>query len=162
MIGKTTIEKNREKRELTVERIVALPRKLAWEGWTKPVHVARWWGPKQWTATIYEMDVRPGGIWRYSLSPEGGKEDAFGIAEYREVSQPSRLEYMDMFADHRWNVVEGSDMLTAVTFEEVTGGTKLSIVTRFATVDKLEEAEAIGMIEGYSDALERLETAFMN
>ena len=62
--SKTRIHKNRDTRELIVERVVALPPKLAWEGWTKPEHIVRWWGPKLWTSTVYEMDVRPGGVWR--------------------------------------------------------------------------------------------------
>lgn len=36
MKRKTTIRKNRGRRELTVERIVAMPAQLAWEGWTEP------------------------------------------------------------------------------------------------------------------------------
>ncbi|SHE10748.1 Uncharacterized hydrolase SAV2581 [Chlamydia abortus] len=154
----TRIYRDRERRELTVERIVAMSPKLAWEGWTEPQHVARWWGPRSWTSTIYEMDVRPGGVWRYSLkSDDGTGEEAFCRAVYQEVCEPSKLVYIDSFADRDWNVVENSEMLTTVHFEKAAGGTKLRIVTRFASVHDLENAEAMGMIEGFTDAFDRLE-----
>jgi uncharacterized protein YndB with AHSA1/START domain/pimeloyl-ACP methyl ester carboxylesterase len=154
----TRIKRDRERRELTVERIVAMSPRLAWEGWTQPQHVARWWGPRHWTSTIYEMDVRPGGVWRYSLKADDGTgEEAFGRAVYQEVHEPTTLVYIDSFADKDWNIVENSDMLTTIRFEEAAAGTKLSIVTRFASVQELENAEAMGMIEGFTDAFDRLE-----
>jgi uncharacterized protein YndB with AHSA1/START domain len=154
----TKIYKDQERRELTVERIVAMSLKLAWEGWTEPRHVARWWGPRFWNTTIFEMDVRPGGIWRYSLkSDDDNGEEAFCRAVYQEVFEPSRLVYIDSFADKYWNIVKDSEMHTTVLFEEAGGGTKLRIVTRFASVPDMENAEAMGMIEGFTDAFDRLE-----
>ncbi|GGD84064.1 alpha/beta fold hydrolase [Paenibacillus nasutitermitis] len=158
MKSKTRILKNRDSRELTVERIVALPPKLAWEGWTKPEHIAHWWGPKLWSATVYEMDVKPGGVWRYSLkSDDTSGEEAFCKAVYQEVHEPYTLVYTDSFTDKDWNVVENSEMLTTVLFKEAASGTKLSIVTRFASAEELDNAEAMGMVEGFTDACDRLE-----
>lgn len=156
---KTTITKDREQRKLTVERIVSVPLKLSWEGWTKPEHIERWWGPRNWTATVYEMDVRPGGAWRYRLAPDtaGEGDTAFCKAIYTEVVEWSRLVYNDTFTDSQWNPVEGSDMLTSITFDEARGGTKLSIITQFASADDLDAAEPMGMVEGYQETLERFE-----
>ncbi|WP_255246820.1 SRPBCC domain-containing protein [Paenibacillus chitinolyticus] len=96
MRRKTIIRKNRERRELTVERTVAIPTKLAWEGWTQPEHITRWWGPKNWTTTVYEMDVRPGGVWRYSLkSDDNSGEEAYCRAVYEEVEAPRKLVYTE-------------------------------------------------------------------
>lgn len=50
-------------RELTITRILPAPRPLVWKVWTDPVHLARWWGPKGFSTTTREMDLRPGGIW---------------------------------------------------------------------------------------------------
>lgn len=158
MNSRTKVSKNSKLRELTVERTVALHPNLAWEGWTRPEHIARWWGPRSWTATVHEMDVRPGGLWRYSLiSDDGNGEEAFCRAVYHEVNEPSELVYTDSFADKDWNIVENSDMLTTVSFKEVSNGTRLRIVTRFANVQDLDNAEAMGMVEGFTDAFSRLE-----
>ncbi|MFF2154881.1 alpha/beta fold hydrolase [Paenibacillus chitinolyticus] len=158
MRRKTIIRKNRERRELTVERTVAIPAKLAWEGWTQPEHITRWWGPKNWTTTVYEMDVRPGGVWRYSLkSDDNNGEEAYCRAVYEEVDAPRKLVYTDSFADSDWNIVSDSEMFTTVRFEEGIEGMRISIVTRFATSEQLDNAEAMGMIEGFTDAYDRLE-----
>ncbi|MGG3309726.1 SRPBCC domain-containing protein [Paenibacillus lautus] len=159
-MGRTTIvKKDREQRKLTVERIVTIPLKLSWQGWTKPEHIERWWGPRNWNATVYEMDVRPGGVWRYRLAPDkaGEGEEAFCKATYSEVMELSRLVYTDTFTDPNWNPVAGSDMLTSVTFEEAGEGTRLCIITHFASAEELEAAEGMGMVEGYTDTLERFE-----
>ncbi|RED75161.1 SRPBCC domain-containing protein [Cohnella phaseoli] len=85
MKSKTTIRKNRDRRELIVERNVALPAQMAWEGWTEPKHITKWWGPKGWTTTVYEMDVRPGGVWRYSLQAnDNSGEKVYCRATYEE------------------------------------------------------------------------------
>lgn len=158
MKRKTTIHKNRECRELTVERNVAMPVRLAWEGWTEPKHITKWWGPKGWATTVYEMDVRPGGVWRYSLKADDNSgEAAHCRATYVEVEAPDRLVYVDTFADTDWNIVSDSEMYTTVLFEEKNGGTQITIVTRFATSEQLDNAEAMGMIEGFTDAYDRLE-----
>lgn len=158
MKSKTTIRKNRERRELIVERNVALPVQMAWEGWTEPKHITKWWGPKGWTTTVYEMDVRPGGVWRYSLQADDNNgEAAYCSATYEEVDAPGKLVYIDTFADRDWNIVSNSEMYTTVLFEEKRGGTQISIVTRFANNEQLDNAEAMGMIEGYTDAYDRLE-----
>jgi len=159
MKRKTIVRKNRERRELTIERIVAIPARLAWEGWTDPKHITRWWGPKGWTTTVYEMDVRPGGKWRYSLKADDNNgEEACCKAVYEEVEAPSKLIYIDAFADSEWNIVSDSEMYTTVLFKERGEGTQIIIVTRFATNEQLDNAEAMGMIEGYTDAYDRLET----
>lgn len=159
MSRKTRITKDREQRILTVERVVAIPLKLSWQGWTRPEHIERWWGPKNWIAKVYEMDVRPGGTWRYRLTPEmaGKGEEAFCKATYSEVLDFSKLVYNDTFTDHDWNSVEGSDMLTSVTFDADGEGTRLCIITQFASAEELDAAEATGMVEGYMDTLERFE-----
>jgi uncharacterized protein YndB with AHSA1/START domain len=33
----------------------------AWKSWTDPEYVLHWWGPKGFTCTVAEMDVRVGG-----------------------------------------------------------------------------------------------------
>ncbi len=47
-------------RELVATRTFEAPRELVWAAWTDPRHIARWWGPRGFTNTISEMDVRPG------------------------------------------------------------------------------------------------------
>jgi uncharacterized protein YndB with AHSA1/START domain len=109
------------------------------------------------------MNVQPGGIWRYGLMPgnESG-EEVRCKAIYKHVLQASKLVYIDTFTDNDWNNVEGNEMYTTVSFEDVTGRTKLSITTQFYNVEDLDSVEALGMIEGFTDTIDRLEKYFLD
>src|SRR5260370_664317 len=48
-------------REILMSRTLNAPVALLWEVWTKPEHIANWWGPNGFTNTINTMDIRPGG-----------------------------------------------------------------------------------------------------
>jgi uncharacterized protein YndB with AHSA1/START domain len=84
------VTKDLVKREVTLERTLHAPRDLVWEGWTQPEHIARWWGPRGWTTTFYEMDVRPGGVCRYCMRSDHGPEpEVWGRTVYQVVVEPS-------------------------------------------------------------------------
>jgi len=72
-------------------RIFDAPRHPVFEAWTKPEHVARWWGWRDSTLSVCEIDLRPGGAWRFVLRRPDGQEYPFkGV--YREIAAPERLE----------------------------------------------------------------------
>ena len=59
-------------RELRVSRLLNAPIELVWEVFTKPEHIAQWWGPNGFTNTIHRMDVEPGGHWEFIMhGPDG-------------------------------------------------------------------------------------------
>lgn len=155
---KTRIKKDPQKRELIVERFLDAPRQLVWEGWTKPECIAYWWGPEGWSTIVREMDVRPGGVWHYCLYPDDGEgQKSWSKAIYEVVDEPSLLVYVDNFSDEDGNIIDNTEMRTTVEFRDHGKGTLLSIRTVFNTADGLESAEAMGMVEGYAETLERLE-----
>ena len=63
-------------RTMVTARTIDAPRDLVFEAWTDPIHIARWFGPTGFTTTVHEMDVRPGGIWRFIMhGPDGTDYD---------------------------------------------------------------------------------------
>ncbi|MFC7548509.1 SRPBCC domain-containing protein [Plantactinospora sp. GCM10030261] len=158
MSGRTTVTKIPETRQLIIERTLSAAVSTVWLSWTRPEHVARWWGPRGWTTTVHEMDVRPGGRWRFSMAPTGGGSALVRcVAVYREVQENRRLTYVDAFADEMWRTA-GEDAGTEnfVTFDPAGAATRLTITTHFNSLDELTQAEAMGMVEGYLEALDRL------
>ncbi|WP_136706154.1 SRPBCC domain-containing protein [Agromyces sp. H66] len=156
------VTKDVEGRRLIVERDYGASADLVWRCWTEAAHLRRWWGPHGWFVDIFELDVRPGGLWRYRLRPDGEHElddEHWGRAVYRVVDAPRRLEFDDAVADPSGVPVEGSEMPTTVEIGAEGGRTSVTIVVAFAAAEQLEAAEAIGMVEGFTDALERLEAA---
>ena len=75
-----------------ITRVFNAPRKMVFDAWTDPRQVAQWWGPRGFTTTISEMDVRPGGVWRLVMhGPDG--TDYKNKVVYLEVAKPERLVY---------------------------------------------------------------------
>lgn len=147
MAGKN---ENTADREIATERLLDAPRELVWKAWTDPKHVAQWWGPNGFTNTIHEMDVRPGGVWRFIMhGPDG--TDWPNIVTFIEVDRPSRLVY--------WH---GDDKDTeqfhvTATFENVGGNTKLTMRSLFKTkADRDFVVEKVGATEGLNQAISHL------
>ena len=58
----STVAANAGDREVVITRIFDAPRSLVFKAWTEPEHMVKWFGPKDFTATIIENDVRSGGL----------------------------------------------------------------------------------------------------
>ena len=79
-------------REIVITRTFDAPRELAWQAMTDPRHVVLWWGPRGFTTTIQEMDVRPGGVWTHVMhGPDG--TDYPNHSVFQEVVYPERIVF---------------------------------------------------------------------
>src|SRR5258707_7805971 len=99
---------------------------------TNPEHVVRWWGPRGFTTTIEEMDVRPGGAWKHVMhGPDGTNYPNKSI--FKEVVKPEKLVFSH--GGGRENG-PGVTFVATWTFDEVgKGRTKVSIHMGFPTTD---------------------------
>lgn len=78
-------------REIVVTRVFDAPRRLVFDAWTNPEHLPHWMlGPSGWTMPVCEIDLRPGGAWRFVWRQADGTEmEMHGV--YQEVVPPDRL-----------------------------------------------------------------------
>ena len=136
-------------REMVFTRVVDAPRDLVWEVYTDPKHVAQWWGPKGFTNTIHEMDVRPGGIWRLTMHGPDGTNYPNRIA-FLEVEKPSRLVY-----DHG---DDANPRMFHVTTHFTAEGAHTKIISRIVFPSA---AACAGVkpyaIDGHATSMERLD-----
>ena len=59
-------------REVVISRLLNAPRELVFKAWTDQQHISQWWGPTGFTTTTSEMNVAPGGVWRFVMhGPDG-------------------------------------------------------------------------------------------
>ena len=75
-------------REIVTTRLIDAPRALVFEAWTDPKHVAHWFGPDGFVTTTHSMEVRPGGVWRFTMRGPDGK-DWPNVVTYEQVVPPS-------------------------------------------------------------------------
>ena len=139
--------------EFVMERIFDAPRELVWQALTDPERIPRWWGKRDTSMTVAEMDVRVGGRWRWIAHTPDGEAPFSG--EYLEIDPPSRLVNTEMFDVPPFN--EGEPAIVTQTLEDVDGKTKLTAISRFPTAEALEGALATGMVGGAIESWDRLE-----
>lgn len=135
-------------RELTITRLLKAPRELVFEVWTNPEHIKHWWGPLGFTNTIYNMDVRPGGVWEFDMhGPDGVDYRNRNI--YVEIVEPERIVF-----DH----VTGPKFQSTITFAEQGKHTLLTIHMRFDTAEQLDKViKQFKADEGLKQNVDRLE-----
>jgi len=139
--------------DLVFERTFDAPRELIWKAFTEPERIPRWWGPKGSTTTVAEMDVRPGGTWRY-VSSAPDREDVVFYGEYTEVTPPSGYTWTFMFDVEGVGPQGGPETFT---FEDVDGKTKVTSVGHMGSPEVIEAALATGMVAGAIETWDRLE-----
>jgi uncharacterized protein YndB with AHSA1/START domain len=110
-------------RELVITRTFEAPRSLVWAAFTDPRHLPNWHtGPDGFTMPVCEIDLRPGGTWRYVWRNPHGRE--FGATgTYREVDPPKRIVSVSEF--------EGEEQTSTTTFAEHVGRTTVINTMRF-------------------------------
>lgn len=136
---------------VTLIREFNAPRHLVFKAFTDPALVPQWWGPHEVTTTVDQMEVRPGGVWRYIQRDGKGNEYAFrGV--YHAVNAPESLVYTFEFEP-----MPGHVLLETVTFEEKDGKTIITDLSVFQTVADRDGMIATGMEWGAEQSWQRLE-----
>lgn len=135
--------------QLTLTRILNAPRELVFRVWTQPEHVARWLGPKDFTAIACQMNAQPGGIYRACIrSPQGKEHWMQGI--YREVIEPERLVFTFAWEDESGK--PGHETLVTVTLAEHDGKTHMTF--HQAIFESFESRDSHNT--GWSECFDRL------
>jgi uncharacterized protein YndB with AHSA1/START domain len=104
-----------------------------WSAFTDTSEVAQWWGPRGFTLTTHSKDLRPGGIWHYTMhGPDG--VDYPNKTLYHEVEKERKLVYDHGATDERAPLFR-----VTVLFSESAGSTTMELTM---TLPSAEEAAA--------------------
>lgn len=139
--------------DLIYERTFDAPRELVWKAHTDRDLIPRWWGPNGHSTRVEEMDVRPGGRWRYVSVVDDGNEFAF-YGEYLEIEPPERIKWTFMFDVEGVGPQGGPETLT---FEDLGGKTLMRAVSHMGSAEIIEGALATGMVGGAIETWDRLD-----
>lgn len=137
------------RRVLVLTRLLDAPRSLVFSVWTRPEHLARWWGPKDFTLPFCEADFRVGGAYRFCMrSPAGTDHWVSGV--YREIVEPERIVFTWEREDAEGQ--GGSGSVVTVTFADRDGRTELTLRQAvFKSAKARDEHQG-----GWTECLERL------
>jgi uncharacterized protein YndB with AHSA1/START domain len=124
-------------------RFAAAPDRI-FEAWTEPEHIMCWWDPTGARLAECEVDLRPGGRFRFINGGSHGSPEFAGV--YREVARPKRI------------VFEAMGSVGTVALEVSSGGTLMTVTIQCATPEQLEQFVKMGVDVGTSRTLDNLVT----
>ena len=139
-------------RELLITRAFNAPRASVFRALTTPALVKRWLlGPGGWTMPVCEIDLTPGGAFRYVWRRD--REEMGVSGTFREIVPPERIVHTEVFNDD-WT---GGGSLVTTMLDEMNGRTTMSMTIHYASPDSRAIALASGMLEGMTVTYERLD-----
>ena len=138
--------------EIRILRIYDAPVAMVWEAWTDVNQVGQWWGPRGFSITTHEKELRPSGFWDYTMHGPDGK-DWPNYTRYHEVEPQARLVY-----DHGASSADAAPMFkVVVTFRDVGGGkTELDMRMILPTPEAAEQSRTFVKAAGGNGTWDRL------
>ncbi|QYE36285.1 SRPBCC family protein [Polymorphobacter sp. PAMC 29334] len=140
--------------ELSITRLIAVPRAKLYRCWTDPALIVKWFTPPPFTTVSAEMDVRPGGASLIVMR-------APDVTDY-----PNRGQYLDVILDRRlvftdaytgdWQPSAKPFMTGILTFDDEGEGTRYTAVVRHWTAADRDAHVAMGFETGWGIATDQL------
>ncbi len=137
--------------QILITREFNAPRHLVYRAYTTPDLIKRWWSGERGEVTSAEVDLRPGGSWRYVMIANGGFEVAFH-GEYREIVPDERIVTTEVFEG-----MPDAAALTTTTFAEKDGRTTMSTLVEHSSQAHRDAHINSGMEDGMQESMDKLE-----
>lgn len=140
-------------RELTLSRLLPARRETVYAAWTR--RLPEWWGPYGTTMPAFELDLRPGGVFRTVLRAADGSEFATrGI--FLEVVPNERLVFTDAF-DAGWLPHPHLLFTGFVQFDALTDhAARCTVRAVHWTAGQRAQHERMGFHHSWGESLDRL------
>jgi uncharacterized protein YndB with AHSA1/START domain len=126
---------------IRLTRDLDAPRAEIFAAWTKPEHVTCWWDAAGEPLTVCEIDLRPGGSFKFVT--RGHPEMPF-TGVYREIAPPDRLIFEAIGATGR------------VTLREADGKTHMWVEIECRSDEQLDQFLKMGVNVGTGQTLDNL------
>ena len=138
-------------REIHIERVLDAPRDHVFAAFTDPALIPEWWGPHGTTTVVEEMDLKPGGHWRFAIRNSDGSETAFR-GTFREITPPERV-----VQTFEWEGMPGHVSVDTATFEDLGDRTKLISLSLFHTTEERDGMLQSDMEKGMNETYARFD-----
>jgi uncharacterized protein YndB with AHSA1/START domain len=134
---------------VTVERL--------WQAYSDPRQLERFWGPQEWPAKFTRHDFTVGGQANYTMTGPDGTQSS-GWWRFLRIEHARLIEIEDGFAapDGTPNTAMPS-MRMSFSFEPAATGARVVSVTRFTSLESMEQLVQMGMLEGVRSAMGQLD-----
>jgi uncharacterized protein YndB with AHSA1/START domain len=153
---------DKEKSTMTIKKEFAAKRQLVWDCHTKSELLDQWFAPKPLTTKTKSMDFREGGHWHYVMTDPDGQE-YWGRLDYRTIHPIDHYTALDGFSDESGALNPELPRSTwDVSFTDAAERTLVQTIVSYKSADELEKVIEMGMKEGMTSALERLDELLLS
>ncbi len=143
------------------------PRDLVWRAWTEPGMLAAWFGPHGFSCPTCNVELRPGGPYRIVMRGPDGVDYPI-IGQVLEVRPPERLVMSVLLDEHpaafhaalaqeRGAGGLARPLTWDITFEDLGGRTRVTVVNRFGDATERDIHVKVGAYDGWSQSFEKLD-----
>jgi len=138
---------------VAITRVFDAPRALVWQAWTDPKMLSQWFGPRGFTSSVPQWDLRAGGALRIVMhGPDGNDYPMKGV--FAEVKAPERLVFSNIAVDNDGNhLLEGE---TVVTLTEQGGKTTMALTSHAVGLVPIAPQMLAGMEAGWTQSIDKL------
>jgi len=148
---------NKEKNTLTVNREFKVDRQLVWDCYTKSELLDQWFAPTPLKAKTKSMDFKEGGHWHYAMIEPNGTE-YWGWTEYIAIKPIDYYSTLDAFSNEKGEVNPNLPRAKwNVNFSDKGNNTLVHTVVIYDSLQDLEAVIKMGMKDGLTSTLERLD-----
>ncbi len=158
------VTKDLENKTLTLEYEFSGPLDKVWKAYSDKESFEQWWGPEGWETTTKEFTFAPGGRVHYDMKcVDKAQGDWFGQSSWgmmviETVDAPNSFTYIDYFSDEDGTLNQEMPALTVTnSFTEENGKTKLVSVSQADNAEQIEQLINMGMVEGFTSQLHKLD-----
>lgn len=149
------VDKNRN--SMTIRRVFKAGRQLVWDCHTRSEYLDQWFAPKPMTTKTKSMDFREGGHWHFAMIMPDGTEYWVRM-DYQTIRPNDGYHLLDGFSDSSGALDPAMPLASwDITFSDAPGGTLVRNIVTYASAEDLEKVMAMGMQEGMTSTLERLD-----
>jgi len=135
-------------RQILLTRTFEAPRAAVFDAWTNAEHVKHWWDPSGVPLSSCEIDLRPGGSFRWVNSAHGGEHSFAGT--YLEITPPERLVFTVKI------LPSSPGALTNLMFSQEGSQTKLTMRIECASIEDRDALLQMRVDAGTGRTLENL------
>ena len=166
MANEVTVTKDLENNKLIIGREFNGPVEKVWKAFADKETFEKWWGPEGWETTTKEFSFIPGGRVHYGMKcvdesqGEWFNQYSWGVMVLDSVDAPNSFTYMDYFSDEQGTLNQDMPALRITNeFIDLGDGRSKLLSTSYAdNAEQIEELIKMGMIEGFTSQLLKLDT----
>lgn len=149
---------DKENKTINIKKEFNATKDLVWDCWTKPELLDQWWAPLPYKNETISMNFAEGGKWHYAMiSPEGEKH--YCKAYYQKINPKDMYAYYDAFCNENGeDLNEMPSMNWENSFTSNENITIVNCILAFETFEALENIIKMGFKEGFTMAVEQLDT----